>query len=98
MSTMNRDAYAKLLAKDLEWLRKQPRTMAREHIEAVLHHVNLCGSLTDDELSALIEACNVTRRTHGEARPPWDRSGHSAHDKLIAEERRRNAQPKFNQA
>jgi hypothetical protein len=46
--------------------------------------------LTDDELSALIEACNVVNNHPGEARPPWNRAGHAAHDKLINEERRRS--------
>ena len=40
--------------------------------------------LTDDELSALIEACNVAGR--GSPRPPWDRAGISAWRKLIDEE------------
>jgi len=45
--------------------------------------------LTDDELSALIEACNVADR--GKPRPPWDRAGKSAWRKLIDEERYRAA-------
>jgi hypothetical protein len=45
--------------------------------------------LTDDELSALIEACNVAGR--GSPRPPWDRAGNSAWRKLIDEERYRAA-------
>lgn len=40
---------------------------------------------TSDELSALIEACNVASRHN--PRPPWDRAGHSAWRKLIEEER-----------
>lgn len=43
--------------------------------------------MTDDELSALIEACNVADR--GNPRPPWDRAGKSAWRKLIDEERYR---------
>jgi len=51
--------------------------------------------LTDDELSALIEACNVTTCAYAlrgkvppmcVARPPWDRAGSSAHNKLVHEE------------
>lgn len=32
---VNHDAYAKLVAEDLDWLLQQPRTLEREHIEAV---------------------------------------------------------------
>ena len=41
--------------------------------------------LTSDELSALIEACNVADRHR--PRPPWDRAGRSAWRKLVEEER-----------
>ncbi len=44
--------------------------------------------LTDDELSALIEACNHANQ-HGKCRPPWNRAGSSAWDKLVREEYRR---------
>lgn len=43
--------------------------------------------LTDDELSALVEACNVANKH--KPRPPWCWAGRSAWDKLIAEEMRR---------
>lgn len=33
---LNREAYARLVAEDIEWLLKQPRTLEREHIEEVL--------------------------------------------------------------
>ena len=37
MSTkLTRAAYARLIAEDLLWLRRQPRTLEREHIEALL--------------------------------------------------------------
>ena len=46
--------------------------------------------LTDDELSALIEACNIAEHAlKPRPRPPWDRAGSSAHKKLIEEELRR---------
>lgn len=55
--------------------------------------------LTDDELSALVEACKVTNRvaTSGhtvygywtQPSPPWDQAGRAAWDKLICEEARR---------
>lgn len=32
MSTLNRDAFQKLIDEDLAWLLKQPRTLEREHI------------------------------------------------------------------
>ena len=43
--------------------------------------------LTDDELSALIEACNVANNHN--PRPPWDRAGQAAWNKLVQEEYRR---------
>ena len=37
MPTMlNRRSFEKLIAEDLEWLRKQPRSLERMHIETVL--------------------------------------------------------------
>ena len=33
---MNRQVYEKLIAEDLAWLSQQPRTLEREHIQAVL--------------------------------------------------------------
>lgn len=44
--------------------------------------------LTDDELSALIEACNVAQ--WHKPRPPWGRAGGSAWRKLVEEERQRS--------
>jgi hypothetical protein len=44
--------------------------------------------LTGDELSALIEACNVASQHH--ARPPWPSHGHNAWTKLLGEECRRS--------
>lgn len=35
-TTLNRDAYEKLIAEDIEWLMKQPRTLERDHIAKVL--------------------------------------------------------------
>jgi hypothetical protein len=35
-SRMNRQAYEKMIVENLEWLRKQPRTLEREHIEMIL--------------------------------------------------------------
>lgn len=46
-------------------------------------------TLTDDELSALIEACNVANSPGSKPRPPWSWAGRSAWDKLIREEMRR---------
>ena len=34
--TMNRRAFSQLLAEDLDWLLRQPRTLERDHIEMVL--------------------------------------------------------------
>jgi hypothetical protein len=47
------------------------------------------ANLTDQELSALIEACNVTNRHPHEARPPYGEAGNDARLKLVEEERRR---------
>jgi len=35
-TTLNRDAYERLIAEDLEWLLKQPRTLERDHIESIV--------------------------------------------------------------
>ena len=45
------------------------------------------NEFTDDELSALIEACNVANRH--QPRQPWGRAGESAWRKLLHEERSR---------
>lgn len=33
---MNRDAYERLIAEDLEWLLQQPRTLERDHVESIV--------------------------------------------------------------
>lgn len=35
-TTLNRHAYQRLIDEDLEWLLKQPRTLERDHIEAIV--------------------------------------------------------------
>lgn len=35
---MNKDAYIEIIKEDIVWLRKQPRTCEREHIEIVLNN------------------------------------------------------------
>ena len=35
-TTLNRSAYEKLIAENIEWLLKQPRTLERDHIEAIV--------------------------------------------------------------
>lgn len=40
---LNRDAYAQLVAEDIAWLRKQPRSLEREHILLILQ-----GSIKDE--------------------------------------------------
>ncbi len=37
-TTMNSDAYKKIIEEDLEWLDKQPRTLEREHIRKIVEH------------------------------------------------------------
>ena len=34
--SVNRETYEKLLAENLEWLDRQPRSLEREHIRAIL--------------------------------------------------------------
>lgn len=34
--TLNKSAYTQLIEEDIDWLLKQPRTLEREHIVAVL--------------------------------------------------------------
>lgn len=36
MSRMNRTTYEQLISEDLEWLLKQPRSLERDHIEAIV--------------------------------------------------------------
>lgn len=36
MGIVNSAAYRQLVDEDLEWLRKQPRTLERDHIEVIL--------------------------------------------------------------
>lgn len=40
MTTLNRDAFSELIAGDLEWLRGQPRTLERDHIELLLQQAD----------------------------------------------------------
>ena len=35
---MTRDAYEEIVRQDLEWLRRQPRSLERDHIVVVLEH------------------------------------------------------------
>lgn len=44
---------------------------------------------SNNELSALIEACNVANAHYKDARPPWAQCGYAAHQKLVAQEKRR---------
>lgn len=41
-STLNRDAYEKLIEGDREWLSRQPRTLERDHIDRVLVDSVVC--------------------------------------------------------
>ena len=36
MNTLTKEAYEKLVAEDIEWLDKQPRSLEREHIALIL--------------------------------------------------------------
>jgi len=35
-TTLNREAFERICAENLEWLRKQPRSLERDHIELLL--------------------------------------------------------------
>jgi RNA:NAD 2'-phosphotransferase (TPT1/KptA family) len=37
-TTLNRHAFQRLIDEDLEWLLKQPRTLERDHIEAIVRN------------------------------------------------------------
>ena len=61
----------------------------REWRESVIPSTVLLDALTDDELSALICACQLAEDTEmrgRHVRPPWGRCGTAAHRKLIKAE------------
>jgi len=35
---LNKQAYQKLIEEDLDWLQKQPRSLERDHITAIVEH------------------------------------------------------------
>jgi len=35
-TTLNKEAFQKLVDEDIDWLRKQPRTLEREHVEEIV--------------------------------------------------------------
>jgi hypothetical protein len=55
---LTREAYQKLVNEDIEWLLKQPRTLEREHIEAIVSH---SVSLLYDKIESLKEEVNALR-------------------------------------
>lgn len=62
MTTMNREAFERLIEENIAWLLKQPRTLERDHIEHILRDASnayygcrACGGsgeigLADDEI------------------------------------------------
>lgn len=65
------------------YLCKRPQSFAPNR------HPEMRMQLTDDELSALICACQLAENTEAKGttvRPPWGRCGTAAHRKLIKEE------------
>jgi hypothetical protein len=70
-TTINREAYAKLIAGDLAWLEQQPRTLEREHIAAVLRdsiaRYAAPPVLTEERWFPL----QADSRTPGPLRIPW---------------------------
>lgn len=58
MTTMNLQAFEKLVAEDVEWLLKQPRTLERDHI---LHILQAAPQMYYDKLH-----CNAGRCGFGD--------------------------------
>jgi len=48
--TLNRTAFVQLLNEDLEWLKRQPRTLERDHIEQSLEFLKMFSPRELDEL------------------------------------------------
>ena len=64
-TTLNRTAYEELIAEDLEWLMKQPRSLEREHIAMILKQdAELRYGLAEKLASDLQSA--VRRRVFGD--------------------------------
>ena len=57
-TTLNRDAYDKLLSEDIIWLMCQPRTLERDHIEQILGFHRQCGP----DLPRTVEGLRLTLR------------------------------------
>ena len=67
------------------WIAGQPQNASLEP----LARKDLLSALTDDELSALICACQTAEAMEDRGRhlrPPWAKAGRAAHKKLIAAE------------
>jgi len=78
----------------VSWFLDEARRRARyfgERAESFDCGAAPAGLLTDQELSALIEACNVAR-SGSRPRPPWNTDGDSAHKKLLAVEAARQSE------
>ena len=63
-STLNRAAYQQLIAEDLVWLRNQPRSLERDHIEAIVrasegHEYPAAGQRVQQMQDALTQVDDV---------------------------------------
>jgi len=69
-TTINRAAYQKMLADDLEWVLQQPRTLQRDHLEQVLRHGQTCETRqTAAALHGIFRMCRnaLTTTADGDA-------------------------------
>lgn len=65
---LNRSAYEQLVREDIEWLEKQPRTLEREHILAIVKDSSL---LYYDAEELALEVCVVDNTL--KPNPNWSR-------------------------
>lgn len=57
-TTLNREAFEKLIDEDIEWLKQQTRTLERDHIETCLEWVKEVRRVCFDTQRELIDASN----------------------------------------
>ena len=54
-TTLNKAAYKQLIDEDIEWLKKQPRSLERDHIEVILTWSISMKSEMDKQTSMLFK-------------------------------------------
>lgn len=60
-SKMSRDSYRDIIAENLDWLAKQPRTLEREHIRTIVEHSERHEYDDAERIAALEAAARVAR-------------------------------------